>query len=78
MRVTFQVSSTKNSLFFGSRAAVFTSDPSCVKYWLLRPFSTRKPCAKGSTGNGLLYAAKAVPYIDYFTHLTLTIVRKGC
>ncbi len=32
--------------FFCSRVAVFTSDPSCVKYWLLHPFSTRKPCAK--------------------------------
>ncbi len=48
-------------LFFGSRVAVFTSNPSCVKYWLLCPFSTRKPCGKGSTGNRLLYAAKAVP-----------------
>jgi hypothetical protein len=33
-------------IFLGSRVAVFTSNPSCVKYWLLRPFSTRKPCAK--------------------------------
>ncbi len=32
---------------------------------------------KGSTGNGLLYAAKEVPYKDYFPHLTLTIARKG-
>ncbi len=27
----------------------------------------RKPCAK-SSGNGLLYAEKAVPYKDYFMH----------
>ncbi len=33
---------------------------------------------KGSTRNGLLYTAKAVPQKDYFTHLTLTIMRKGC
>ncbi len=31
-RATFQVSSTKNSFFFGSQVAVFTSDPSCLKY----------------------------------------------
>jgi hypothetical protein len=40
--------------FFGSRVAVFTSYPSCVKYWLPSPFSARKPCAK------------AVPETDYF------------
>ncbi len=33
-------------LFFGSQVAVFTSDPSRLKYWLLRFYSTRKPCAK--------------------------------
>ncbi len=41
-------------LFFDSRVAVFTSNPSHVEYWLLRAFSTRKPCAK------------AVPETDYF------------
>jgi hypothetical protein len=36
------------------------------KYWLLCPFSTRKP------------HAKAVPSKDYFTHLrTLKNARKG-
>ena len=33
---------------------------------------------KESTGKGLPYAAKAVPAKDYFTHMTLTIARKGC
>ncbi len=41
--------------FFGSQVVVFTSNPSCVKYWLLCPFSTRKPCLK------------AVPETDSFT-----------
>ncbi len=47
--------------FFGSRVAVFTSDPSCLKYWLLRFLFYEEAMCKGSTGNGLLYAAKAVP-----------------
>jgi hypothetical protein len=47
--------------FFGSQAAVFTSNLSRVKYWLLCPFSTRRPCAKGTTRKGLLYGAKVVP-----------------
>ncbi len=40
-------------------------------------FFYKEAMCKGSTGNGLLYAAKAVPKKDYFTHLTLTIARKG-
>jgi hypothetical protein len=64
-------------LFFGSRVAGFTSDPSCLKYWLLRHLFYKEAMCKGSTGNGLLYAAKAVPQQDYLMHLTLTIVRKG-
>jgi hypothetical protein len=65
-RTTFHVSSTKNS-FFGSRVAGFASDPSCLKYWLLRPFFLRGShmqreyhkrttlSSKSSTIKGLLY-----------------------
>jgi hypothetical protein len=76
-RTTFLVSSTKNSLVFGSRAAGFASDTSCLKYLLLRPFFYKEAICEGSTGKGLPYAAKAVPAKDYFTHLTLIIARKG-
>ncbi len=55
----------------------FASNPSRFKYWLLRPFFYKETICKGSTGKGLPYAAKAVPAKDYFTHLTLTIARKG-
>jgi hypothetical protein len=48
-------------LFFGSRVAVLTSNPSCLKYWLLRFLFYKGAICKGSTGDGLLYAAKAVP-----------------
>jgi hypothetical protein len=41
--------------FFGSWVFGFGSSPSRLKYWLLRIFSTRKPCAK------------EVPETDYFT-----------
>ncbi len=51
-----------------------------VSFEVLAPASLfyKEAMCKGSTRNGLLYAAKAVPAKDYFTHLTLTIVRKGC
>jgi hypothetical protein len=48
-------------LYFGSQVAVFTSNPSCLKYWLLRFLFYKEAMCKGSTGNGLLYTAKAVP-----------------
>jgi hypothetical protein len=64
--------------FFGSRVVVFTSNPSCLKYWLLCFLFYKEAMCKGSTGNGLLYAAKAVPSKDYFLHLNLTIAKKGC
>ncbi len=64
-------------LFFGSRVARFASNPSCLKYWLLCPFSYKEATCEGSTGKGLPYAAKAVPAKDYFMHMTLTIARKG-
>jgi hypothetical protein len=47
--------------FFGLRVAVFSSNPSCLKYWLLRFLFYKEAMCEGSTGNGLLYAAKAVP-----------------
>ncbi len=47
--------------FFGSQVAVFTSNPSCLKYWLLRFLLYEEAMCEGSTGNGLLHAAKAVP-----------------
>ncbi len=76
-RTTFHVSSTKYS-FFGSRVAGFASNPSHLKYWLLRPIFYKEATCKGSTIKELPYPAKAVPSKDYFTHLTLTNTRKGC
>jgi hypothetical protein len=52
------------SFWFTSNA--FLSRLVLLKYWLLCPFSTRKP------------HAKAVPRKDYFMHLTLKNARKGC
>ncbi len=52
--------------FFWFMSNTFLKKPVSLKYWLLRPFSTRKP------------HAKAVPSKDYFTHLrTLKNMRKG-
>ncbi len=76
-RTTFPVSSTKNSFFFGSPVVGLASNPSRLKYWLLRPFFCKEAICKGSPRKGLPYTAKAVPAKDYFTHLTLTIARKG-
>ncbi len=47
--------------FFGSRAFGLGSCPSWLKYWLLRDLVYEEAMCKGSSGNGLLYAAKAVP-----------------
>ncbi len=63
--------------FFWFTSSGFASDPSCLKYWLLRPFFYEEAICKGSTGKGLPYAAKAVPAKDYFTLLTLIIAWKG-
>ncbi len=59
-RTTSHVSSTMNSLFFGSRVAGFASNLSCLKYLLLRLFFYKEAICKGSTGKGLPYA----PYPD--------------
>jgi hypothetical protein len=48
-------------LFFGSRISGFRSDPSWFKYRLLRDLVYKEAMCEGSTGNGLLNAAKAVP-----------------
>jgi hypothetical protein len=74
-RTTFQPV-LNQEFFFGSRVADFSRDPSHLKYWLLRPFFYKEATYKSSTVKGLLYAAKAVPSKDYFTHLTLTNARK--
>jgi hypothetical protein len=76
-RTAFHMSSTKNS-FFGSQIVGFASKPSHLNYWLLHPFFYKEATCKGSTIKRLPYPAKAVPSKDYFTHLTLTIARKGC
>ncbi len=46
---------------FGSRVLGFRSDPSWWMYWLLRDLLYEEAMCKGSTGNRLLYAVKAVP-----------------
>ncbi len=48
-------------LFFGSQVLVFRSDPSRMKYWLLRDLVYKEAMCEGSTGNGLLNAVKAAP-----------------
>ncbi len=55
--------------FFCSQVAGFASNPSHLKYWLLRPFFYEEAICKGSTGKGLPYAVKAVPAKDYFTRV---------
>jgi hypothetical protein len=46
---------------FGSRVFGFGSGPSHLKYWLLRDLVYEEAMCKGSSGNELPYAAKAVP-----------------
>ncbi len=48
-------------LFFGSRVFGFGSGPSRLKYRLLQDLVYEEAMCEGSSGNGLLYAAKAVP-----------------
>jgi hypothetical protein len=47
--------------FFGSRVFGFRNGPSRLKYRLLRDLVYEEATCKGSSGNGLLYAVKAVP-----------------
>jgi hypothetical protein len=48
-------------LFFGSRVFGFGSGPARLKYRLLQDLVYEESMREGSFGNGLLYAAKAVP-----------------
>jgi hypothetical protein len=48
-------------LFFGSRVFGFGSGPSWLKYRLLQGLVYEEAMCEGSSGNRLLYAAKAVP-----------------
>jgi hypothetical protein len=57
-KATFRVSQTKNSFFWFTSIGVLR-DPSWLKYWLLCFFYKEAMC-KGSSGNGLLNATKAV------------------
>ncbi len=63
--------------FFGSQVAVFSRDPSHWNIGSYIPFFYKEATYKSSTIKGLLYAVKAVPSKDYFTHLTLENTRKG-
>jgi hypothetical protein len=47
--------------FFGSRVFGFGSGPSRLKYRLLGDLVYEEAKCEGSSGNGLPYAAKAVP-----------------
>ncbi len=47
--------------FFGSRVFGFRSGPSWLKYRLLRDLVYKEAMCERSSGNGLLYAANAVP-----------------
>jgi hypothetical protein len=59
-KARFRVPYTKNS-FFGSRVLGLRSGPSWLKYRLLRDLVYEEAMCERSSGNGLLYAAKAVP-----------------
>ncbi len=64
--------------FFWFTSSGFLKRPVLLQYWLLHPFFHEEATCESSTIKGLLYAAKAVPSKDYFTHLTLKNTRKGC
>jgi hypothetical protein len=53
---------TRTRFYFWFTSNAFLKRPISLKYWLLRPFSTRKP------------HAKAVPSKDYFTHMKTLII----
>ncbi len=52
---------TPRILFFGSRVFGLRSGPSRLKHRLLRDLVYEEAMCEGSSGNGLLYVAKAVP-----------------
>ncbi len=59
-KARFRVPYTKNS-FFGSRVFGLRSGLSWLKYRLLRDLVYKEAMCEGRSGNGLLYAVKAVP-----------------
>jgi hypothetical protein len=59
-KATFRVSQTKNSVFWFMSIGVLR-DPSRLKYRLLLCLFYEEAMCEGSSGNGLLNAAKAVP-----------------
>ncbi len=65
-------------ILFWFTSSDFLKWPISLKYWLISPFLYKEATCKSSTVKGLLYAAKAVPSKDYFTHLTLKNARKKC
>ncbi len=71
----FNISSTKSFFWFTSSG--FVKRPILLKCWLLHRFFYKEATCESSTVKGLLYAAKAVPSKDYFTHLTLKNTRNG-
>jgi hypothetical protein len=64
-------------ILFWFTSSGFLKRPISLKYWLLCPFFYKEATCKSSTVKEILYAAKAVPSKNYFTHLTLKNVRKG-
>ncbi len=60
VKARFRVSSTKNFFFWFTSIWVLR-DPSRLKYRLLQDFVYEEAMCEGSSGNGLPYAAKAVP-----------------
>ncbi len=65
-------------ILFWFTSSGFLKKPISLKYWLLHPFFCEEATCKSSTVKGLLYAAKALPSKDYFTHLIQKNARKGC
>ncbi len=59
-KARFCVPYTKNSFFWFANIGL-RSGPSWLKYWLLRDLVYEEALCEGSSGNGLLYAAKEVP-----------------
>jgi hypothetical protein len=64
--------------FFWFTSRGFLKRPISFEVLASTSFFYEEATCKGSTIKGLLYAAKAVPSKDYFTHLTLKNARKGC
>jgi hypothetical protein len=64
-------------ILFWFTCSGFLKRPILLKYWLLCPYFYKEATCDSSTVKGLLYAAKAVPSKDYFTHLTLKNARRG-